>query len=453
MVDSDEAQVYLKVTSAFEGAPPLPGSSSAAFHTHVTMQSSASRPDRWMYVFPLGGPQGATVSLPCAAAAPSDVAQVVERPYLNGGRAAQVARTADGLHASPCPEGGEVVVRGDLVVSLWEWDAELRSDQGASSVETGQLRQNAASDAPDTRPLVGSARQSFLMAQNATLVLREFHGVPTDVYVGAMGFQGVPELRLQDGSGQVGVDGAPLEGKAVVLKGDLQAIATSVPGPAGQPRVLLLRVHDGLREADADGKVRYVHPESASATVVGVPGWAKPALLALLAGALAALATGLAVLYLRGRKIVAGGGLRATLAAGHVLSADFRLESGRPRGALWHARMAMAWAPPSPEALEVRLEALKQLGRFDEALAGHEAFALLAKEDDFLLVQNAIEAAATCCRAGHAARAVVWLRSVGDANPAALASDLSRPEFELLADDPWFRRVRQAAAPADMSYI
>ncbi|HEX2066203.1 MAG TPA: hypothetical protein VHI93_05255 [Candidatus Thermoplasmatota archaeon] len=283
-------------------------------------------------------------------------------------------------------------VRGDFMVSLWQWDAQVTSDSGTQPLPSGQEPMTPGGEAPGYPYItVSRDRQVFLKVTDGDFLLPAYTADSSRLYLFEPGIQSIGSLTLKGVSGYLGAQGRDVHADELTLLGDFTVTVARSEGSGIPLRVESTSLGDGSPVAIGRGTL---------------PGWAWAAGIL----ALAAVPAGLA---LRRRRMLPYRATersrkRALALFDYAETSTFEGDYRRARRLLDRA-IRLEGLRPDFFALRARCRAA--LGDIEGALRdhlhAHEAFP--ATEPD-ALASNAFEAARTCSRAGQRDAALTWLR-------------------------------------------
>src|ERR1041385_59565 len=287
-VDTDQADVFV-AGGVVKGplVPNTPASPSPVIHSSheaysaVTVTGQASREGRFLMVFPLS--TLSQVSIPCGDAAATDQAQVFAQSIM----ATREDKSADvraATRITPCATSN-VTLHGDFLVVLWEWDGMISAAEGSASFWSGKH----ALDQADARPFATQAREVYLTAYDADLVVPGNAERPPRVFTNSLHLDTASNMTLHGANGEVAAK-LPASGSTVELTGAMNVQFQRSANDIG------VHVQDGLGTVQVDGK-----PLSLEGVVASPPSGLPSASLATLVAIVAFVGSGGGVLVYRQR--------------------------------------------------------------------------------------------------------------------------------------------------------
>ncbi len=252
---------------------------------------------------------------------------------------------ADALRLRPCAET-TLVITGDFLLSLWDWDFHLNADDGGHVIETGVH--------PRSDGLGDQATEAYLYARNATLTTT-IDSDPAAFFVNDATLDAAA-ARLFNARGalDLGGQGLTLAGDELDLRGDLRL---DLDGTDARAPYRVFASGATATDPLAGGGVRLNGEWVSSTTPVpqsplgGASSWLQAPPYALAAGLLLVFLFRPIVAYRKGIRDtfkidITPKGFRQTWAAGNVYLASQQIHLGRPRRTVLYAKLAR-WAWPS----------------------------------------------------------------------------------------------------------
>ncbi|MFO1535815.1 MAG: hypothetical protein ABR586_09140 [Thermoplasmatota archaeon] len=424
--------------------------------TGVVINGSASRQDRFAYLFPVGAGIS-NIEAGCADVwpGPSSTLTVPElgfnpntrRPeaYVNGSHNPS-ADISDTLEVAPCV-GKPLTVSGSFLVVLWQWDAGLQAEEGPLAIATGRGTAMQPFDGNGGRPYLGSAREAYLYVEDGEFTIAGNAERPTRMYLDQATVRGASRLTLQDGQGQV--TGLPsIEGSNVEFTGALDI--GLFPGN----NFVSANIGGRLQAIDVDG-----HRVELATAVPATPLPKQSSNLPMFTVTALALAFGGVGLLLRNRHIHLrredGGALPSTGRAAHCATVARRsLAEGRMPRALRHATRAVRLEPLASSHRVLRCIILQECAR----QTGRQAFQREAEREEAKLNRDLgdplararvySEATDLLCAIGRREQALQVLRQAAEEDIGVVVQRLLQGGYKLLWDEPWVRSLRGAGQPA-----
>lgn len=309
---------------------------------------------------------------------------------------------SNAVEVDSCVQGVQVSIQGDFVVSLWEWDATIASDEGSTLLTTG--RENLIQSPVELPTLASRDRYALLYVTNGTLSMPYWEGA--DYWIAGASAATVAGTAEFVGRGQVTVPGneEPAQGHSIVIRGQL-----GLDLRRDELDMMRADVAGELAHIEADGRVVPLAITSAVPVEGGFSG-------SLIWFAGAALATLLAMYA--GRRRLSAWLLRR--AATHTKAYRHRLARVTCRSALLLHETAQGLV------LQGYLESRR--GKLGRALARHQrADGLLEGTGQrSLIVQNSLEAAQACHELRRTQQEVLdWLDAARCADAGATFAQLA----------------------------
>lgn len=155
----------------------------------------------------------------CLDLRPSSAGRIQRNPILqtDANRAPLIYETTDSVATSDCSSDAVLVVRGDLVASLWQWDATF---QDGATLRTGYLSEPTAPEASPATVYAGPAQEAFLYATGAELRIPLTLASTYEIYVQGAGLDASGRLTLHDGQAELDALGALPRSSRIALHGD-----------------------------------------------------------------------------------------------------------------------------------------------------------------------------------------------------------------------------------------
>jgi hypothetical protein len=394
-------------------------------------------------------PARVEISTGCAEATPSQTASISRAPWADVSHRQTTTRDVSRALEWGCVQGAFIQIKGDFWVSLWAWNATLTTGGTTQEIHSGsEQSSNTPAGVPDISPVVSHDREIYLYATNGTLTIPSLTAKLYTLYTGSGTLLSTSNLELKGATGRLTAQGrtVDLAGSAVKVGGQAEAAlaGTDVDSP------LNVQLGGKADTVVVDGK-----PLSWAATPVahGIP-WLTDALTMGAAGLLVLLvglgyaAPSLLYNVFTSLDIYVGSTPATTYrqrrAAAYATVARGLLQRGHARMALLICNHAMRLAS-TPDHRWLRCLILIARGQGEKALPDHDELNReLPKGRERAL--NACEAAVTCCESGQAEAALEWLAIAEKEDYLVLCRQARRPEFNLLADNEWFRIVLEGAS-------
>ncbi len=227
-------------------------------HDHATVWGLAVRPDQRFDVVPLDDdqPPMVMVSGTCSAWSVSPDQTMHRKPTVKLARPVTTVDAANSLSWRDCSASATLVIRGDMRIALWEWDAEVTGVQTHQLIRTGQQPWNgtiSGATGVAGNP-VHRVAEAFLVVTNGTLRL-PMSGQDGDrlllhpaVHVKAEG-----KVILQGGVGRLhhGSVSREIAAEAMLLEGAMEVL---MHRPQSAPSRFETHVMGGLDRVDLDGR-------------------------------------------------------------------------------------------------------------------------------------------------------------------------------------------------------
>ncbi len=386
-----------------------------------TVEGQEARVDARMFIHASRGAKLVAPDLAgCGAAQPPVRSAHVYQPFLSGRPTLRVPLD-DAVRWEPCGDG-TVTLHGDFIIALWEWDAELRSSDGTTMLQSGRGDPTAGD--------LGS-REQFLFATNATLRLPPGKQV---VYLRDLSVS-TGSAHLDDAEGEVA--GRAVSG-ALELEGDLRV---QIQGQGANAP--LQATIDGITAASIDGQTLVVPGAPAG----GVSRW--PWLLLVLAAPVVGIAYArphLHYFYNERNGGELGSLVPKSRAQRRGVGVWIMARKAERRGWFWlsfrRATRANNLFRPFPEAQFTRAVAAGHLGRHADAMT--DFLDLYNRHDEPMgRAAAACGIAQECCRMERWANGKEWLliattESFEYAHQASI-----EPEFDHFQGEPWFDAMRR----------
>lgn len=399
-----EVRTYVNEVAIHAGTvvSPAPTSQWENF-THATVRGVDVRRDYWVSVFPLAGhspPVWDETNL-CASAATSSVTSL-PGPSRAGAPAfaADVGGAVSWTVTCEDPQATRHV-KGDFVMSLWQWDAELESASGVHALPSGEEAQ--ARDTVPGYPRVGITRdrQVYLTVTGGDLLLPAF--MESQMFLFQPQLHVIGRTVLNGATGFLAIQGKDLNGDQVHLFGDLTVAMARQEGN-------VIPVQIGGRLTDTvSSAAALVHPPSSLAwlwllslpALAAVPMWLVWRRQVLVPQSATPQGRARAVdLFGHAETFAFEGGFRK---ARRLLDKAIRLDGLRP------------------DLFALRARCLAMLGDTDAALRDHlHAHEAFPAGDPDAKASNAYEAARTCNQAGRRDEALSWLHLAAQYDPYIL---------------------------------
>ncbi|HEX2066539.1 MAG TPA: hypothetical protein VHI93_06985, partial [Candidatus Thermoplasmatota archaeon] len=329
-------------------------------------------------------------------------------------------------------EPAVATVRGDFLLVLYGWPAELTSKEGTTHLPSGG-RSLAPQPALDSSGAAGAVDEQYLYVSNGTLRLPL---APTArLYLGHahLHSEGRVEIRDADGTLSGAAGTSSLNARSLVLAGTLEATLAG-----SGTRSPLLTQWAGTADLEADGS-----PLPLGATPVAGSGWPWPWLL----GAVGLASFPFLASQLRRSRGAAARAHRVDdlVFRGAELAASGQLEAARRLTA-----KAVHLDPGNPEVHFIHAGTLRRLHDYRTALHHHfQAAELLGQDaDPDLVAENAFQIALALARqpGASASEVVKWLRHATQANPDLWEDVVGHDELEPYLPD-LERRARPLPPP------
>lgn len=404
--------------------------------SQVHLEGVTNREGHALAVIAAPGSATANVTSSCFEGTASPHASVSAGRFVDLSRTEQTADTSDALMWKGC--GTTIArIRGDFVLSLWEWDANLTHDGTNRFITTGNRPVPAATPA---HPYVGESEQAWAFVENGELTIPIEAG--SALYTSSL--SGVAsEVRLGDVVGEVhdGESVRHVAAEEVLAQGNLRvgvaalgdAVASELTGSIDS-----VKTEDGVIPLATAPPVRY--------------GSFEPTMWILLAlGGIVLLSTAVrpaAVGYWSRRRLpraLRPTGLTECRAEGHH-ELSLRWERRRRlRWALHHLQRAMDLVPDNPSYLVQRAVLQRRLRRFHEALADHREAYLWLRIDptNEEATFNAMEAARVAALTRQRDMAFWWLGQAISGEPERAVEVDGEPDFSTLRQDPRYHIVKE----------
>lgn len=213
----DTADYFLQTPAIYGPAVPNLGplkspivTSSAVEYNDAVITGQHSRDGRFLRVFPFHS-DDISIRLTCGLGEATSRSEVFA-PNLMATGPPLVASVEGAVEVSPCP-GSMLVLEGDFIVSLWEWDATIHTESEDVDAWSGKRAHEV-----DARPVVSQAQQVYLAVEGGRLELPGDTERPPRVFVRSLEVD-ADQVTLRDAVGTLG----PIEasGNEVVLTGDV----------------------------------------------------------------------------------------------------------------------------------------------------------------------------------------------------------------------------------------
>lgn len=214
-VDWDAAELRLETPAGW--VTPAGASHGSSEHTNAVLVGHDSRNDRFAYLFPL---DGATLrlSMPCGKAVLSNDLSVQAESTVDPTRPPISRDTSSALQLQPCQDSRMTISGGPFLVVLWEWDADLTSDQGQEVLWSGKAQGEVPAD---TRPYASRARQLFLTVSDGSFTLDAEPGWQPRVFMGSATLDHAARVRLTDARGTFASVQDAVDAEHLLLAGDM----------------------------------------------------------------------------------------------------------------------------------------------------------------------------------------------------------------------------------------
>lgn len=380
-------------------------------HTNTIIKSTQKQTDYEFSLTPLDADQIPLITLKnrCSVGATS-TEEEVRRPPIVRERDSTAVDVSSTVQWAACGRAPAIAtVRGDFVVTLWGFDAELASDSGVQRVQSGVLS-SKYSPHPATDGSIQHHRQIFLYAQNATLEI--------PLQPDGFGLY-LQHPRISTTGGTItmqGARGAFLVGDQEFLLGDDRVAFTGdldvQTSDAAPGRALAFQISGDASSAYYNGL----------ALAITAPAPDRAELVWPVLGLMVA-AGGIALLFLAGfmpirrweqergeaRIDVHPVSIRQRWAAGHVVLGSNALLGGRRvRGAAHALCVRMAW-PGLADAAVLRGILLTERGRLDAAAKTFRAAFESATRDETRAIVS-LHMASIAVRMGQEGDADAWVQ-------------------------------------------
>lgn len=255
-----------------------------ARYTDALVIGSAHRPHFEFTVWPLEpGTMIHAATSTCASVSSADRSEIQRSPHLQGSnRESNRVLVTDSVHWSDC-QAGNYTMKGDFLLRLWEWDAELFTPTGTRSLESGRKGYEGVPEpVPGTNRMAGTVQEQFIYAYNATLEVPRLAGHHR-IYIQDMVVSATSGVRMLGVEGDL--LGLKLDHQEVFVKGaDMSLRMTG----NGQGIPLTLQIEGTPEQIEVDGQTKPLSSQEGSMIIdraLGIP-WI-PALV--VAGLLVAL--------------------------------------------------------------------------------------------------------------------------------------------------------------------
>lgn len=400
-----------------------------AEYSDTVVEGVVHRDGYRLSLWPLDGAVTASMQKStCTTLAPSPSASVDREPLVVTTRPPNTTRTSDATTWTGCSDTA-VTIQGDLLLRLWEWDAELTADGQTTPLYSGKREMDAPSG-PSTAAT--QATEQYLYAQGATLTIPRLSGhyrvYTADTEVAATTF------RLPQATGSLqGDHTVDAQRQDVTLQGDLLLHVRNTGSG------LSTTVRGDLEEVHLDGVAATIAPDPT------LPGWSwwVATVLAVAAGIAVVVHQAPLVLYHLNRVLGAEQGSVAPSTRGErrgvglwVLS---RIDNhlGLHRWSRRHAELAHAAFPLFADAKLMAAVARSHLGLFGEALEDFtDAYPRL--RDPTTRAMAACAAADVCCRMGENGLAREWLRNAAGDDGYFTLVNVNSHNYDGLSSSEWF---------------
>jgi hypothetical protein len=392
-VESDTSAVDAEVDGSVSVSSPA--SHEASEYSQATVIGTEAREGQAFFVFP-AGPGSATAIADCGEGSAGSgtvqaVSQLAARPAIS-------ADVSQAVEVRPC-DGSEQVFQGDFVVVLWQHDAALDAVEGHADLWSGKRQQDSAPDptgAVDGRPFVSKARQTYLVATDATLRLPAVASRSPRLYTESVPLGAAESVVLSQATGRVAA--TDLHGESVRLEGDLVGSLRRSADRLG------LEVTSGVQAVAVDGK-----PIELSIVQTGGPDGFGPSWVWLAGAGVLGLVAAPALLVPVARR-------RGAVRRHHVRSLLDRAEDdcGRLRfaNALAAVESVLSMDPRNGEAVMLQARAIECLGGDGERLRLRALDLLLQAGESRLAACNALEAAVHAAEQDSDDRVRRWLAMI-----------------------------------------
>lgn len=277
----------------------------------------------------------------CLSVESSAQAEVVRNAIVDDSRTPEKARVDNAVAGSSCGRATSLAIQGDFLLRLWEWDAELSSNEDSKTLESG--KSNPA-DGPVKARNAGRAQEQFIHVMNGTLTIPRLEGV-YDLYMTEATLSASTAIKAERVTGSL--LGVAVEDQDLFVRGGdlaLSLVATKVAEP------LDASLSGDVHEVTLDGisiPLGSIMNDPGPTTFNG-PGLAG--LMAVLVVASAGAAAWRASPQLRARVRVAHMRAREMKFEEALAEAnDFSMD--RPRRSYRWAKKALKLRPNHPEAL------------------------------------------------------------------------------------------------------
>jgi hypothetical protein len=388
-------------------------------------------------VFPVRpGAATAEGEAPCSTFEPPVAAQVTRASYVPYAPARDnvLSASLDGSLAwKDCSGGSAVVVRGDFVVTLWQWDAVVHAGGQDIPLPSGQGRSDADPvGRPETQATLSHDRQRYLYVEDGLLRLPRLGDARplAQLYLGP-GAQASSAAGavLHDARGRL-PDGTAVDAAVLELAGgiDLRMAGTG----AGRP--LAVAFTGSLVGANADGR------PLAATTLPAVPAVAP---WAVAVAALAALGGAAVWAAVRARPRPGQG---STQEAWERHEQALVLHAGRRnRRAVRLLGHAIRLDPDNPEHYALRAACYANLGILGRRSAVRDRLeAHQLRLSDREGARNAYEASRLLALLGRGSEAAHWLGIALRLDPSYREKAALEPDFAAVA---WQAGLRALLAP------
>lgn len=368
----------------------------------------------------------------CLDLLPSPVPERTVQPRVAG--APFTFALGDAMQVEPCFQA-TLAVEGAFTLSLWQWNATVRSDDGGLQIVTGsQWGTPRGPDVPLVREdtYVGNDTEAFLHVRDGLLTLPLVAGegaleiymdeVQPSLVVGTLG------ANVERGEMGAVAGGRSLDGQAVTLQGEFALSSTN------EEDLLRVDVNGAAGAAWADGSEI---PLETGATHAAVPPSADTRFVwGVVAGVMVGGGGGVLLHRRTCRNERRGERARKCFARAQDLESQ-----GNAAAAMRWCQKAIRYDPRNVDPYALRARCHFLMGDLDAALRDHRRVHKgLEETDDDARGWNAFEAARTCARAGRNEDASAWLRIASAIDREYRDMAATDPDLALLGDEP--RRLR-----------
>lgn len=287
--------------------------------------------------------------------------QTVDRtPIVRESRESNQTSIENSLTWNGCDRDTNLTIQGDFLLRLWEWDAELTTDEGTKMLSSGKHNHEQSPDGlPDYTGVAGQAVEQYIYAYNATLDIPQLEG-HYELYLED------PESRAAGGFQFTGTRGTllgvELDRQEAFIQGH-SLFVTLATHPERQD--LRAELKGQVERFEVDGEPMEIPSQPTSRDARMFSGWAWIALLA--AGIVIIGATGVYSIPVVRKSVSRDLERRRSLRYNEALDETMDRNIHRPLRAVKWARRALRLQPGNPEAQAAMALALMRQRKFKRA--------------------------------------------------------------------------------------